>query len=46
MTYEIIRQNFLRGLWTIRMVAVAVDKGVITPAQYQEITGESWVEKP
>lgn len=40
MTYEVIKKNFERRLWNAKMVAVAVEKGVITPEQYKEITGE------
>ena len=40
MKFEMIKQNFDRGLWNKQMVAVAVKKGVITEAQYLEITGE------
>ena len=42
MTYEMIKRNFDRGLWNAKMVAVAVAKGVITAAQYNEITGETY----
>lgn len=42
MSFEIIKRNFDRGLWTKQMVAVAVKKGVITPEQYREITGEDY----
>lgn len=45
MTYEAIKRNFDRKLWNAAMVAVAVKKGVITPDQYQEITGEDYSEK-
>jgi len=41
MTFEIIKQNFDRGLWTAPMVAVAVSKGIITAAQYKTITGKA-----
>ena len=40
--YEVIKRNYDRGMWTKQMVAVAVKKGVITPEQYQEITGEDY----
>lgn len=40
MTFEMIKQNFDRGLWNKQMVAVCVTKGVITKEQYKEITGE------
>jgi hypothetical protein len=42
MTYEIIKQNYLKGLWNKQMVRIAVKKGVITEAQYLEITGEQY----
>ena len=40
MTYEIIKRNYDQGLWNTIEVAIAVRKGVITPAQYQTITGQ------
>jgi uncharacterized XkdX family phage protein len=40
MSFEIIKSNYDRHLWTKQMVAKAVEKGVITAAQYKEITGE------
>lgn len=43
MTYEMIKKNYERGLWSKQMVAVAVKKGVITPEQYKEITGDDYV---
>lgn len=42
MSYEMIKRNYERGLWNKQMVAVAVAKGVITEAQYGEITGEAY----
>ena len=42
MTYEIIKTNYERGLWSKQMVAVAVKKGVITPEQYESIVGEPY----
>lgn len=42
MNFEMIKRNFDRGLWNAQMVAVAVAKGVITAAQYKEITGETY----
>lgn len=42
MTYDIIKQNYDRKLWNEKMVAMAVVKGVITAAQYKEITGEDY----
>lgn len=44
MTFEIIKRNYDRGLWNKQMVKVAVEKGVITPEQYKEITGEDYIE--
>lgn len=43
MTYEIIKRNYDKKLWSKKMVAIAVVKGVITDAQYKEITGEDYV---
>lgn len=42
MSFEIIKRNYDRKLWSKRMVALAVQKGVITPEQYKEITGEAY----
>lgn len=42
MTYEMIKRNYDKGLWNKQMVKVAVTKGVITAAQYEEITGEAY----
>ena len=44
MTYETIKKNFDRKLWNIKMVALAVKKGIITAEQYKEITGETYQE--
>lgn len=40
MNFETIKKNFDRKLWSKAMVKTAVKKGVITAAEYQEITGE------
>ena len=40
MSYEIIKRNYDRGLWTKQMVKLAVVKKVITEEQYTEITGD------
>ena len=40
MTYETILKNYKRGLWNKKMVAMAVRKGIISAAQYEEMTGE------
>ena len=37
MNYNTIRNNFLRGLWNVAMVAMAKRKGIITAAQYKAI---------
>ncbi len=42
MSFEIIKRNFDRGLWSANMVALAVSKGVITAEQYKTITGEDY----
>ena len=42
MTYEMVKRNFDRKLWNATMVRKAVEKGVITPEQFQEITGEAY----
>lgn len=42
MTYELVKQNFKRGLYSVMQVKVAVKAGVITPEQFEEITGEKY----
>ncbi len=42
MSFEIIKKNYNRGLWTKQMVRKAVEKNVITGEQYEEITGEKF----
>jgi hypothetical protein len=42
MNFNTIKSNFDKGLWSKVMVGKAVEKGVITAAQYQEITNESY----
>lgn len=37
MTFEIIKKNFERGLWNAKQVKIALDRGVITEEQYNEI---------
>lgn len=39
MSFETIKRNYDKGLWTKAMVRMAVKKGVITPEQFVEITG-------
>lgn len=45
MTFEQIKRNYDRGLWNKQMVRICVTKGLITPEQYEEITGEEYVEQ-
>lgn len=42
MTYDLVKRNFDRGLWTAQMVRLAVRKGVITKEQFKEITGKDY----
>ena len=42
MTYEMVKRNYDRKLWNKRMVGMAVTKGVITPEEYEAITGEAY----
>lgn len=42
MNYETIKKNFERGLWNVAMVRMAVKKGVITKAEFKEITGKDY----
>lgn len=40
MDVKTIKDNYDNKLWSAPMVKVAVRKGVITAAQYKEITGK------
>lgn len=42
MSYERIKGYFEAGLWNVLMVKKAVKKGIITSAQFKEITGEEY----
>lgn len=42
MNFALIKKNYDRGLWTKAMVKTAVRKGIISAAQYEEITGEKY----
>ena len=42
MNFETIKRNYDRKLWSASMVKTAVRKGVITPEEYKEITGEKY----
>lgn len=37
MDYEIVKRNYLQGLWSLQMLKMAYQKGVITLEQYKEI---------
>lgn len=39
MNYNNVKLNYDKGLWSISLVKMAVKKGIITKAQYKEITG-------
>lgn len=43
MNFETIKRNYERKLWSAAMVRLAVKKGVITAAQFEEITGEVYI---
>lgn len=42
MTFELVKRNFDKGLWTVQMVRLAVKKGVVTKEQFKEITGKDY----
>ena len=42
MSFGQIKRNFDRGLWNMAMVRMAVQKGVITAEQYEELTGNPY----
>ena len=42
MTFEQIKRNYDRKLWNKQQVRLCVRKGLITPEQYKEITGENY----
>lgn len=44
MNFAAVKKNYEKGLWNKSMVKMAVRKGVITKAQYKEITGEDYVK--
>ena len=39
MSFETIKKNFDRGLWSVAMVRLAVRKGIITREEFTRITG-------
>lgn len=42
MSFEMIKRNYDRGLWTEAMVRMAVKKGVISKDQFKEIVGKAY----
>lgn len=40
MNFDMVKTRYEQGLWSKQMVKMAVKKGVITKAQYTEITGD------
>ena len=42
MDFETIKRNYEKHLWNKTLVKIAVRKGLITPEQYKEITGEDY----
>jgi len=42
MSYEEIKDNYVKGLWNKMLVKIAVKKGIITKEQYKEIVGEDY----
>lgn len=42
MNFETIKKYFTLGMWSERMVANAVKKGIITAQQFHEITGKTF----
>lgn len=42
MNFETIKKNYERGLWNAVMVKMAVRKGVITPEEFEHITGKAY----
>lgn len=42
MNYETVKYYFDSKLWNVAMVRTAVRKGVITKAEFKEITGKDY----
>lgn len=40
-----IQRWYRQGLWTKAMVRSAVEKGKLTEAEYEAITGETWEDE-
>ena len=43
--YERIKRYYELGVWDKERVRKAVEKGVITPQEYAQITGEDYVAR-
>lgn len=41
--YNVVKDYYLSGYYTKEQVKIFVQKGKITPAQYEEIVGEPYV---
>jgi uncharacterized XkdX family phage protein len=41
--FKTVNEYYISGFYTKAQVAVFVQKGKLTPAQYEEITGEVYV---
>lgn len=42
MNFKTVKRNYDKGLWPIALVKMAVKKGIITKAEYKEITGADY----
>lgn len=40
--FDKIKRFYDMGLWTVKQVHQAVEKGLITPEEFEEITGEPY----
>ena len=40
--YDLAKKNFKKGFWKDFMLADLVEKGILTPEEYEEITGEAY----
>lgn len=45
MNYEMVARNYEKGLWSLKMVQMAVRKGVITREEFKIITGKDYGAK-
>lgn len=41
-SFKIIQNNYIKGLWQIKIVRLAVNKNIITKEQFKEITGQDY----